>query len=558
MHFQRLFPLFCAVTVTLSACGMAQAPSTSVGASGLQNQGAPLSQRPMMLEPAGMMYAQPSAAPSALPMAYPSPMASATSAPSALPGEGANTEDYSRIYENPFLESLKNPLSTFSIDVDTAAYSNLRRMLNTGQRPPADAVRIEEMLNYFRYDYARPEAAEPFAITTEQADCPWAPGHTLLQIGLQAKDIDMREAPASNLVFLLDTSGSMGEPNKLPLVKQSLRLVVDQMRANDRISIVTYAGSAGQVLPPTSGSQKETILAALDRLESGGSTAGGAGIELAYAAARESFIVGGNNRVILATDGDFNVGPSSDGELERLIERKRNEGVFLTVLGYGIGNYKDNKLETLANQGNGNYAYIDSLGEARKVLVQEAGGTLLTVAKDVKLQLEFNPAKVASYRLIGYENRLLAAEDFDNDAKDAGELGAGHTVTALYELIPVQSGAAAGSSLTYSETQIKEGAATSSDLLTLNLRYKQPSSETSQLISQAVPALDRPWEQASNNLRFAASVAGFGMLLRDSEYKGELSYAQVLKLGREGLGEDIGGYRAAYLQLVQKAMQLQP
>lgn len=558
MPLQRLFPLFCAVTVTLSACGTVLAPSTSVGTSGSRNQGAPLPQRPLLLEPAGMIYAQPSAAPSAQPMAYPSPMASATSAPSALPSEAGNTEDYSRIHENPFLDSLKNPLSTFSIDVDTAAYSNLRRMLNAGERPPADAVRIEEMLNYFRYDYARPEGAEPFAITTEQADCPWAPGHTLLQIGLQAKDIDMREAPASNLVFLLDTSGSMGEPNKLPLVKQSLRLVVDQMRANDRISIVTYAGSAGQVLPPTSGSQKETILAALDRLESGGSTAGGAGIELAYAAARESFIVGGNNRVILATDGDFNVGPSSDGELERLIERKRNEGVFLTVLGYGMGNYKDNKLETLANQGNGNYAYIDSLGEARKVLVQEAGGTLLTVAKDVKLQLEFNPAKVASYRLIGYENRLLAAEDFDNDAKDAGELGAGHTVTALYELVPVQAGAAAGQSLTYTETQIKEGAAASSDLLTLNLRYKQPTSDTSQLISQAVPALDRPWEQASTNLRFAASVAGFGMLLRDSEYKGELSYAQVLKLGRESLGEDIGGYRAAYLQLVQKAMQLQP
>ena len=494
----------------------------------------------------------------------PYPMASTapTSAPSSAPVANANqmpqsgnTEDYSRIYENPFLAALKNPLSTFSIDVDTASYSNVRRFLHEGQLPPADAVRIEELINYFRYDYAKPQGDAPFAISTELSDCPWADGHKLLQVGLQAKQLDMSQAPRSNLVFLLDVSGSMGSPDKLPLVKQSLRLLVDQLRENDKISIVVYAGAAGQVLAPTSGEKKETILAALDKLEAGGSTAGGEGIQLAYKIARDNFIPGGNNRVILATDGDFNVGPSSDGELERLIEAKRRDGVYLTVLGYGMGNLKDNKLELLADKGNGNYAYIDTLGEARKVLVQEMGGTLLTVAKDVKLQLEFNPAKVASYRLIGYENRLLAAEDFDNDAKDAGELGAGHTVTALYEIVPAGAGAAQTSELTYSETQLT-AAAGSDDLLTLKLRYKQPASETSQLISQAVADHAEPWSEASGNLHFAASVAGFGMLLRDSEYKGKLNFNQVLELGRAGLGPDKEGYRGAYLQLVQQAMQM--
>ncbi|HEY9840388.1 MAG: von Willebrand factor type A domain-containing protein [Candidatus Sericytochromatia bacterium] len=494
----------------------------------------------------------------------PYPMASTapTSAPSSAPvadanqmPQSGNTEDYSRIYENPFLAALKNPLSTFSIDVDTASYSNVRRFLHEGQLPPADAVRIEELINYFRYDYAKPQGDAPFAISTELSDCPWADGHKLLQVGLQAKQLDMSQAPRSNLVFLLDVSGSMGSPDKLPLVKQSLRLLVDQLRENDKISIVVYAGAAGQVLAPTSGEKKETILAALDKLEAGGSTAGGEGIQLAYKIARDNFIPGGNNRVILATDGDFNVGPSSDGELERLIEAKRRDGVYLTVLGYGMGNLKDNKLELLADKGNGNYAYIDTLGEARKVLVQEMGGTLLTVAKDVKLQLEFNPAKVASYRLIGYENRLLAAEDFDNDAKDAGELGAGHTVTALYEIVPAGAGAAQTSELTYSETQLT-AAAGSDDLLTLKLRYKQPASETSQLISQAVADHAEPWSEASGNLHFAASVAGFGMLLRDSEYKGKLNFNQVLELGRAGLGPDKEGYRGAYLQLVQQAMQM--
>ncbi|PKL74966.1 MAG: hypothetical protein CVV27_17790 [Candidatus Melainabacteria bacterium HGW-Melainabacteria-1] len=520
---RALLPLLTAASLLLPACG-AMSPPSSGGA---------------------------------YPQSLSSRMASlsAEGLPTQPQDQAANTEDYSRIYENPFLTTLSHPLSTFSIDVDTAAYSNLRRYLSQGQLPPADAVRIEEMLNYFRYDYAKPSGDKPFAISTELSDCPWAPGHKLLQIGLQGKSIEMSQAPPSNLVFLLDVSGSMRQANKLPLLKQSLRLVVDQLREQDRVSIVVYASATGQVLPPTSGDQKEKILAALDKLEAGGSTAGGAGIQLAYQLARQHFVNGGNNRVILATDGDFNVGASSDGELERLIAAKRQEGTFLTVLGYGMGNYKDNKLELLANKGNGNYAYIDSIAEARKVLVQEAGGTLLTIAKDVKLQLEFNPAKVASYRLIGYENRLLAAEDFANDAKDAGELGAGHTVTALYQIVPAD-GQTQPQDLNYSETQIKPDALSTTDLLTLKLRYKQPQSDSSELISQPVADAPKPWSEASGNLRFAASVAGFGMLLRNSEHKGSISFDQVLELGRSGLGPDPGGYRGAYLELVQQAMRL--
>lgn len=476
---------------------------------------------------------------------------------SLSPNDGApgsaNTESYQTIHENPFLAPLKNPLSTFSIDVDTASYSNVRRFLNQGKLPPKDAVRIEEMLNYFRYDYAQPEAGKPFALKTELSEAPWKKGHQLLQIGLQAPAVEMGNTPRSNLVFLLDTSGSMASPDKLPLLKQSLRLMVDQLSEKDSVSMVVYAGSAGQVLAPTSGDRKDVILKALDNLEAGGGTAGGAGIRLAYSLARQQFIQGGNNRVILATDGDFNVGASSDAEMEYLIEQERKEGVFLTVLGFGTGNYKDSKMETLANKGNGNYAYIDSLSEARKVVVQELGATLLTVAKDVKLQVEFNPAKVAKYRLIGYENRLLRAEDFDNDAKDAGELGAGHTVTALYEIEPVTAATAQEQSLTYTETEIKDTAFASDDLLTLKLRYKQPHQDTSELLTHTVEAQAKPWSEASVNLQFAASVAGFGMLLRQSEHKGDLTLSQVKALGQAGKGPDKEGYRQAYLELLTQA-----
>ena len=487
--------------------------------------------------------------------------AQASSQPSSQP----NTESYNRIVENDFLNTLNNPLSTFSIDVDTASYSNMRRFIEQqNQLPPADAVRIEELVNYFRYDYPEPVGEHPFSISTELSECPWKPEHQLLRVGLQAERLDFSKAPHSNLVFLLDVSGSMAAPNKLPLLKKSLRLLIDELREEDRVSIVVYAGAAGVVLSPTSGDQKEDILAALDALEAGGSTAGGEGIELAYNLAQQHLIPGGNNRIILATDGDFNVGPSSDGAMSRLIEEKRNQGIFLTVLGYGMGNYKDSKMEILANRGNGNYAYIDSLAEAKKVLVNEVGASMVTLAKDVKFQLEFNPAQVASYRLIGYENRLLAAEDFDNDEKDAGELGAGHTVTALYELVPASADTSENNTtaegvtrdLTYTQTEIKDNAFKSSDLLTMNLRYKKPQSTTSELLSQTVPAEKSSWENASPDLHFAASVAGFGMLLRDSAHKGNLTFDQVLSLGEAGKGTDKEGYRAAYLELVKAAQQL--
>ncbi|MGV3523760.1 MAG: vWA domain-containing protein [Candidatus Sericytochromatia bacterium] len=467
-------------------------------------------------------------------------------------GPPHNTEDYDRIVENPFLEVLKNPLSTFSIDVDTASYSNLRRMIEQGQKPPADAVRIEELVNYFPYRYPAPSAGAPFSISTDLADCPWAPGHRLLRVGLKGQPVDLQRTPPANLVFLLDVSGSMEDPNKLPLLKRSLKLVVDQMREQDTVAIVVYAGAAGQVLPPTSGSQREKILAALDELQAGGSTAGSAGIQLAYETAQKAFKPNGNNRVILATDGDFNVGPSSDGELVRLIEEKRKAGIFLTVLGFGMGNYKDNKMEKLADSGNGNYAYIDSLLEARKVLVQEAGGTLLTIAKDVKLQLEFNPTRVASYRLIGYENRLLAAEDFDDDSKDAGELGAGTTVTALYEVIP---GSGSGHDLKYQQSTVKPEAQ-SGELVTLKLRYKQPQSDTSQLLSRVVEDKPLSWSSVPADFRFAAAVASYGMQLRGSEHRGSWGYSDVLSQARQGLGPDSEGYRASFLEMLQKSQPL--
>jgi Ca-activated chloride channel family protein len=467
-----------------------------------------------------------------------------------------NTEGYDKIAENPFLEALKNPLSTFSIDVDTAAYSNVRRFIQQGNLPPQDAVRIEEMINYFEYNYPDPQSEHPFSLVTEISDCPWNTKHKLLHVGLQAKRLNLKQTPPNNLVFLLDVSGSMENDNKLPLLKKSLRLLIDELREQDSVSIVVYAGAAGQVLPPTSGANKAKIIDALENLQAGGSTAGSEGIQLAYELARKHFKQNGNNRVILATDGDFNVGPSSDGELVRMIEEKRKGGVFLTVLGFGMGNYKDSKMEKLADAGNGNYAYIDSLMEAKKVLVQQLGGTLLTLAKDVKLQLEFNPAKVAQYRLIGYENRLLRAEDFDNDAKDAGELGAGHSVTALYEVIPTGVGSGNANDLRYQQTQVKQTAQNSDELLNLKLRYKQPNQDKSQLIEKVVKDASLPLSKTSDDFRFSAAVAGFGQVLRGSAYKGDWTLAQTRLLAEKAKGNDTQGYRKDFISLVSQAEKI--
>jgi len=466
-----------------------------------------------------------------------------------------NTEEYGRFQENSFLSVVDNPLSTFSIDVDRASYSNVRRYLNAGQRPPRDAVRIEELINYFTFDYPDPHGADPFSVTTEMASCPWNAKNRLLLVGLQARRMKTADLPPANLVFLIDVSGSMEMPNKLPLVKQSLALLVNQLRAQDRVAIVVYAGNAGLVLPSTGGDNKGAILSAIDGLEAGGSTAGGAGINLAYRIAKENFIDGGNNRVILATDGDFNVGATSDGELEQLIEEKRKDRIFLTVLGFGMGNLKDSKMELLADKGNGNYAYIDDLSEARKTLVHEMGGTLFTVAKDVKLQIEFNPAKVLAYRLIGYENRLLRKEDFHDDAKDAGELGAGHSVTALYELVPPDGDLALAKvdPLKYQTTAVTPSAKSTPELLTLKLRYKAPDSDTSQLMTMTVGDESGPFATATDNLRFAASVAELGMLLRNSPYKGTSTFGQAREIAQKSLGRDVEGYRHDFLALISMA-----
>ena len=464
-----------------------------------------------------------------------------------------DAEDYKKIDENEFLAAANNPLSTFSIDVDTASYSNVRRFINDGMLPPKDAVRVEEMINYFKYDYPKPQGDEPFSVSTEMTDCPWERSHKLVQVGLQAQQIDVSEAPPSNLVFLIDTSGSMNSPDKLPLLKQAFRLLTNQLRDQDNVAVVSYAGAAGLVLPPTSGQYKERILAAIDKLEAGGSTAGGAGIQLAYNTAREHFASTGNNRVILATDGDFNVGVSSEGELVRLIEEKRKSGIFLTVLGFGTGNLKDAKMEQLANRGNGNYAYIDTANEARKVFIKELGGTLFTIAKDVKVQVEFNPARVQSYRLIGYENRLLQAEDFNDDKKDAGEMGAGHSVTALYEIVPAGRPSTAGKvdRLKYQEKNVRPEAYANSEVMTVKLRYKEPRQDESRLISHAVVDENLAFENASNNLKFAAAVAEFGMLLRGSKFKAGASLRHCLEMARQARGGDAEGYRAEFIRLVE-------
>jgi Ca-activated chloride channel homolog len=464
-----------------------------------------------------------------------------------------NTEAYAAIDENIFHEATKNPLSTFSIDVDAASYSNVRRFINNGQRPPKDAVRIEELVNYFDYDYDQPGDDHPFAVHTEISTAPWNSKHKLVHIGLQGKKIPTENLPASNLVFLVDVSGSMAADNKLPLLKKSLKMLVDQLREQDHVAIVVYAGAAGLVLEPTSGSEKRVIMDALDRLEAGGSTAGGEGILLAYATAKQHFKRGGNNRVILATDGDFNIGESSDASMERLIEEKRKDGVFLTVLGYGMGNYKDSKMETLADKGNGNYAYIDNISEARKVLVNEFGGTLFTIAKDVKLQLEFNPAKVKAYRLIGYENRMLKNEDFHNDKKDAGDLGSGHTVTALYEIIPVgvDSEFFKVDDLKYQSTRVDPSAYKSEELLTIKLRYKKPDADVSKLIIHALKDNNVMFSKTSDNFRWSASVAAFGMLLRESEFVKGYTFDQVVELAQASKGNDREGYRTEFVNMVK-------
>jgi Ca-activated chloride channel homolog len=474
--------------------------------------------------------------------------------------EEYNREGYNPIDENQFLRAINSPLSTFAIDVDGASYTNVRRFINNNQLPPKDAVRIEEFLNYFTYDYPEPEGDRPFSLTTEISQAPWNPQHQLVHIGLQGQRIATENLPPSNLVFLLDVSGSMDSPDKLPLLKSALRLLVNELRETDRVSIVVYAGSAGLVLPPTPGNQKDQILDAIASLNAGGSTAGGEGIKLAYEVARQNFMRSGNNRVILATDGDFNVGISSDAELIRLIEDYRDRDVFLSVLGFGTGNLQDAKMEQLANRGNGNYSYIDNILEAKKVLVNEIGGTLLTIAKDVKIQVEFNPAKVQAYRLIGYENRLLQAEDFNNDKKDAGELGAGHSVTALYEIIPVGVNSSFElpevDPLRYQQNTEEFSGNTSDELMLIKLRYKQPTGDTSELISQPLLDQEISLENTSNNFKFAAAVAEFGMILRESKYQGSANFEQVVNLARQSQGEDAAGDRAEFIRLVAACKNL--
>ncbi len=470
-----------------------------------------------------------------------------------------NTEEYDRITENGFHRTTDDPLSTFSIDVDAASYSNVRRFLNSNQLPPEGAVRVEEMINYFSYNYPQPTGKDPFSINTELSECPWNKDHKLVVIGLQGKKIPTENLPPSNLVFLIDVSGSMQSELKLPLVKSSMKLLVEQLREEDKISIVVYAGSAGLVLPATSGNNKTKIKEAIDALEAGGSTAGGQGIKLAYKVAKENLIKAGNNRVILCTDGDFNVGASSNDEMERLIEKERQSGVFLTVLGYGMGNYKDSKMQLLADKGNGNHAYIDGMSEAKKVLVNEFGGTLFTIAKDVKLQVEFNPAKVQGYRLVGYENRMLQKEDFNDDKKDAGELGSGHTVTAIYEVIPVgvkSDYLKKVDPLKYGEKDVEKNISHHGEMMTVKFRYKAPDGDKSLFIEH--PVLDKgiSFAQTSENFRFAISVAEFGMLLRHSEFRGSSSFNHVFKTAKAAKGTDAEGYRKEFIALVRKASAL--
>ncbi|AWK07281.1 VWA domain-containing protein [Flavobacterium crocinum] len=467
-------------------------------------------------------------------------------------------EDYDAFVENAFESPKTAPLSTFSIDVDNASYTNIRRFLNNGQQVPKDAVRVEEMVNFFKYTYPQPKNEHPFSINTEVSDSPWNANNKILKIGLQGKNIPTEDLPASNLVFLIDVSGSMSDMNKLPLLKQSLKILVNELRAKDKVAIVVYAGAAGMVLPPTAGDEKKTIIDALDKLQSGGSTAGGAGIELAYKTATENFIKGGNNRVILATDGDFNVGSSSNNDMEKLIEEKRKTGVFLTCLGYGMGNYKDSKMEILADKGNGNYAYIDNIQEANRFLGKEFKGSMFAIAKDVKIQIEFNPKQVQSYRLIGYENRKLRPEDFKNDAIDAGELGSNHTVTALYEIIPagVKSDylTAQPDDLKYTKTEISSNNY-SNELATIKFRYKKPDGEKSIEMVQVIENKSVALEKASNDMKFSSAVAWFGLKLRDSKLIANKSSEEIVKLAKQGNSNDEEGYKAEFIRLVETSKQ---
>jgi Ca-activated chloride channel homolog len=470
-----------------------------------------------------------------------------------------NTETYDAIEENRFRAARDNPLSTFSIDVDTASYANVRRFLQRDQLPPSGAVRIEELINYFPYNYPEPKTGDPFSVNIEVSRAPWNQQHELVRIGLKGRGMVAAERPASNLVFLIDVSGSMEDPDKLPLLKRSLRALVENLASKDRVAIAVYAGSSGLALPSTSGAEKDRILKALDELEAGGSTNGGEGVILAYRTARENFVKDGNNRVILCTDGDFNVGVTNQSELIALIERERASGIFLSVLGFGTGNLKDSTMEKLADKGNGNYGYIDSLGEGRKVLVEQAGATLFTIAKDVKIQVEFNPSHVAGYRLIGYENRLLAKEDFNDDQKDAGEIGAGHAVTAFYEVVAAGQPLPDPTSvdpLKYQAPATEQGAG-SNELLTVKLRYKAPDGDKSRLLEVAVGAgAEIAFDKASQDFQFAAAVAAFGMKLRSSPHGEGISWQDIQKIARQNLGEDPGTYRAEFLTLVEKARQL--
>lgn len=474
-----------------------------------------------------------------------------------LPRE-ASREAYDRIYENSFLFAKQMPLSTFSVDVDTASYANVRRFLNDGQLPPPDAVRLEELVNYFSYDYATPTGEHPFSVNLEVGSAPWKPQHRLVRIGLQGRATLAEERASSNLVFLLDVSGSMNNPDKLPLLKKALQMLVQELDERDTISIVVYAGSSGVVLPATNCSQSVNTHMALERLEAGGSTNGGAGIELAYKMAAQNFIKGGINRVILATDGDFNVGVSDDGSLVRLIEEKAKTGVFLSVLGFGSGNLQDSKMEKLADKGNGNYAYIDSVFEARKVLVEQMGATLETIAKDVKIQVDFNPSEVQAYRLIGYENRIMAAQDFRDDTKDAGEIGAGHTVTALYEVVPVgvPFEAPEVEASKYQNPGNASSEAFSGELLDVRVAYKQPDGDTSTYLTVPLTDTGLHFEELSPDTRFAAAVAGFGMILRGSQHAGSAKLANVSNWAMASAGDDPGGYRAQFIGLVSKAREL--
>ncbi len=470
-----------------------------------------------------------------------------------------NTETYDVVQENGFLDARTNPLSTFSIDVDTASYANVRRFLNNEQLPPTGAVRIEELINYFPYDYPEPGRNSPFSVAIESAAAPWAPEHELVRIGIHGRNLDSSKRPASNLVFLIDVSGSMQSENKLPLLKRSLRALVEKLDPKDSVAIVVYAGSSGLVLPATRGTDKQQILDVLNRLDAGGSTNGAQGIVLAYETARKNFLEKGNNRVILCTDGDFNVGVTDQSSLVELIEKERTSGVFLSVLGFGEGNLKDSTMEKLADKGNGNYACIDSFAEGHKVLVEQMAGTLFAIAKDVKIQVEFNPARVAGYRLVGYENRLLAKEDFNNDRKDAGEIGAGHTVTALYEIVPAGKSLPDQKSVEALKYQIpsQQNEKNSEELLTLKLRYKAPDGDTSKLLEMPLKSIaPRAFDKAGNDFQFAAAVAAFGMKLRNTPGSSDISWTDILNAAKRSLGEDPGSHRAEFLTLVEKARRL--